>query len=173
MALLLYYTQKSGKNRHAGEKFSRGLRTGSRVTWLARRGSPDAGRRNQALDRAVALAPNDPEVNYGAGMLYAQLDDTDRALKYWQHALEVHPDYPEALNNLGVLYMRLGKTSDALNLFQKATRAAGDFDQPYLNLARLYVAQGDKDRAREILQQWLARHPDHAMAKSMLEKLGQ
>jgi FimV-like protein len=51
--------------------------------------------------------------------------------------------------------------------------AAGDFDQPYLNLARLYVAQGDKDRAREILQQWLARHPDHAVAKSMLEKLGQ
>lgn len=127
----------------------------------------------QALDRAVALAPDDPEVNYGVGMLYAQLNDTDRALKYWQHALEVRPDYPEALNNLGVLYMRHGKTSDALNLFQKATRAAGDFDQPYLNLARLYVAQGDKDRAREILQQWLARHPDHAMAKSMLEKLGQ
>ena len=50
--------------------------------------------------------------------------------------------------------------------------AASDFDQPCLNLARLYVAQGDKDRAREILQQWLARHPDHAMAKSMLEKLG-
>jgi FimV-like protein len=57
-------------------------------------------------------------------------------------------------------------------LFQKATLAARDFDQPYLNLARLYVAQGDKDRAREILQQWLARHPDHAVAKSMLEKLG-
>ena len=126
----------------------------------------------QALDRAVALAPDDPEVNYGAGMLYAQLNDSDRALKYWQHALEVRPDYPEALNNLGVLYMRQGKTSDALNMFQKATLAAGDFDQPYLNLARLYVAQGDKDRARKILQQWLARHPDHAMAKSMLEKLG-
>jgi tetratricopeptide (TPR) repeat protein len=127
----------------------------------------------QALDRAVALAPDDAEVNYGVGMLYAQLDDAERALQYWQHALEIRPDYPEALNNLGVLYMRQGKTSKAQEAFQKAIRASADFDQPYLNLARLYVAQGDKVRAREILQQWLARHPDHAMAKSMLEKLGQ
>ncbi|SPE23035.1 TPR repeat-containing protein [Acidobacteriia bacterium SbA2] len=126
----------------------------------------------QALDRAVALAPDDPEVNYGAGMLYAQLNETDRALKYWQHALEIRPDYPEALNNLGVLFVHEGKTADAQDLFARALHAAADFDQPYLNLARLYVGQGEKDRAREILQQLLARHPDHAMAKSMLEKLG-
>jgi Flp pilus assembly protein TadD/peroxiredoxin len=127
----------------------------------------------QALDRAVLLTPDDPEVNYGVGMLYAQLNETDRALKYWQHALVIRPDYPEALNNLGVLYVRQGKTSDAQDLFQRAMHAAVDFDQPYLNLARLYVGQGEKDRAREILQQLLTRHPDHAMAKSMLEKLSQ
>jgi Flp pilus assembly protein TadD/peroxiredoxin len=127
----------------------------------------------QALDRAVALAPDDPEVNYGAGMLYAQLNDTDRALKYWQQAIQLRPDYPEALNNLGVLFVRQGKTSEAQEVLQKAIRAAADFDQPYLNLARLYVGQGEKDRAREILQQLLARHPDHALANSMLEKLGE
>jgi tetratricopeptide (TPR) repeat protein len=127
----------------------------------------------QALDRAVALAPDDPEVNYGVGMLYAQLDQADRALKYWQHALEIRPDYPEALNNLGVLFLRQGKTSEALEVFERAIRASAGFDQPYLNLARLYVARGEKDRAREILQQLLARHPDHALAKTMLEKLGQ
>jgi len=126
----------------------------------------------QALDRAVALAPDDPEVNYGVGMLYAQLNETDRALKYWQHALEIRPDYPEALNNLGVLFVHEGKTAVAQDLFARAMHAAADFDQPYLNLARLYVGQGQKDRAREILQQLLARHPDHALAKSMLQKLG-
>ena len=127
----------------------------------------------ETLDRAVALAPDDPEVNYGIGMLYAQLNDTDRALKYWQHALELRPGYPEALNNLGVLFVRQGRNAEAQEQFQKAIRAAADFDQPYLNLARLYVAQGEKPQAREILQQWLARHPEHAVAKSMLEKLGQ
>jgi Flp pilus assembly protein TadD len=106
-------------------------------------------------------------------MLYAQLNDTDRAVKYWQQALELRPDYPEVLNNLGVLFLRQGRTAEAQEQFQKAIHVAADFDQPYLNLARLYVAQGEKSRARELLQQWLARHPDHAVAKSMLEKLGQ
>jgi tetratricopeptide (TPR) repeat protein/thiol-disulfide isomerase/thioredoxin len=127
----------------------------------------------EALDRAVALAPDDPEVNYGIGMLYAQLNDADRALKFWQQALQLRPDYPEVLNNLGVLFVRQGRTSEAQEQFQKAIQVAADFDQPYLNLARLYVAQGEKLQAREILQQWLARHPEHAVAKSMLEKLGQ
>jgi tetratricopeptide (TPR) repeat protein/peroxiredoxin len=125
----------------------------------------------QALERAVALAPDDPEVNYGIGMLYAQLDDLDGALKYWQQALALRPDYPEALNNLGVLFLRQGRMAEAQEQFQKAIRAAPDFDQPYLNLARLYVTQGDKTRAREILTELLSRHPEHAVAKSMLEQV--
>ena len=125
----------------------------------------------QALDRAVVLAPDDPEVNYGAGMLYAQLNDTDRALKYWRQAIQLRPDYPEALNNLGVLFVRQGRTAEAQEEFQKAVQAAADFDQPYLNLARLYAARGEKTQARDILQALLARHPEHAAAKSMLEKL--
>jgi tetratricopeptide (TPR) repeat protein/thiol-disulfide isomerase/thioredoxin len=127
----------------------------------------------QALERAVALAPDDAEVNYGVGMLYAQLNDMDRALKYWQQALELRPDYPEALNNLGVLFVRQGRAAEAQEQFQKAIHVAADFDQPYLNLARLYMTLGEKTQAREILQQWLARHPEHAVAKSMLDKLGQ
>jgi len=122
----------------------------------------------QALDRAVALAPDDPEVNYGVGRLYAELNDMDGALKYWQRALQLRPDYPEALNNLGVLFLRQGRTTEAEEEFRKALRVAVDFDQPYLNLARLYMAQGAKTQAREILQQWLARHPEHAEARSLL-----
>jgi tetratricopeptide (TPR) repeat protein len=106
-------------------------------------------------------------------MLYAQLNDTDRALKYWQQALELRPDYPEALNNLGVLFLRQGRTAEAQEEFQKAIRVAADFDQPYLNLARLYITQGEKTRAREILMELLSRHPEHAAARSMLEQLGQ
>jgi tetratricopeptide (TPR) repeat protein/thiol-disulfide isomerase/thioredoxin len=125
----------------------------------------------QALERAVALAPDDPEVNYGVGMLYAQLNDTDRALKYWQQALQLRPDYPEVLNNLGVLFLRQGRSAEAREEFQKAIRAAVDFDQPYLNLARLYIAQGEKTRAREILMELLSRHPEHAVARSLLEQV--
>lgn len=104
-------------------------------------------------------------------MLYAQTNDTDRALKYWQRALQLRPDYPEALNNLGVLFMRQGRKAEAQEEFQKAMHVAADFDQPYLNMARLYMAQGDKTRAREILAEFLSRHPDHTEARSMIEQL--
>jgi Tfp pilus assembly protein PilF len=106
-------------------------------------------------------------------MLYAQLNDTDQAVEYWQQALALRPDYPEVLNNLGVLFVRQGRTAEAQEQFQKAIRVAADFDQPYLNLAQLYMTLGEKTQAREILQQWLARHPEHAAARSMLEQLSQ
>jgi len=127
----------------------------------------------QALERAVALAPDDAEMNYGLGMLCAQMNDLDGARKYWQEALKLRPDYPEALNNLGVLFLRQGRTAEAQEEFQRAIRVAPDFDQPHLNLAQLYIGQGEKPQAREVLREWLARHPDHAAAKSLLEQAGQ
>ena len=126
----------------------------------------------QTLERAIALAPDDPEMNYGLGMLYAQLNDLNGARKYWEQAVKLRPDYPQALNNLGVLFMRQGNTADAQKEFEEAVRVAPDFDQPYLNLAQLYLGRGEKTHAREILQGWLARHPDHAAAKSLLEQVG-
>ncbi|MGO8789443.1 MAG: FG-GAP-like repeat-containing protein [Terriglobia bacterium] len=126
----------------------------------------------QALERAVALAPDDPELSYGLGMLYVQLNDLEGARKYWERALKLRPDYPEALNNLGVLFLRQRQTAEAQEEFQKAIRAAPDFDQPHLNLAQLYIVQGKKSEAREVLREWLARHPDHAAARSLLEQVG-
>jgi tetratricopeptide (TPR) repeat protein len=82
-------------------------------------------------------------------------------------------NYPEVLNNLSVLFLLQGRTAEAQEQFQKAIHVAADFDQAYLNLARLYMMQGEKTQAREILLEWLARHPEHAVAKGMLEKLGQ
>jgi Flp pilus assembly protein TadD/peroxiredoxin len=125
----------------------------------------------QALERAVALAPDDPEVNYGIGMLYAQLNDTDRALKYWEQALAIRPDYPEALNNLGVLFLRLGRTTEAREKFRMAIHVSADFDQPYLNLAWLYLAQGEKTQAREVLKELLAKHPEDAEGRRLLEQV--
>jgi len=59
-----------------------------------------------ALERAIALNPDDPEANYSLGMVYAQQNDTERAYDYLQKALASRPAYPEALNNLGILYLR-------------------------------------------------------------------
>jgi tetratricopeptide (TPR) repeat protein/peroxiredoxin len=125
----------------------------------------------KTLEHAAKINPEDPEANYSLGMVFAQLDDSDRAYEYLQKALKLRPDYPEALNNLGVLYLRTERRDQAVASFEECIRVAPEFDQAYLNLARLYALEGIPDKARTVLTELLKRHPDHALARQMVEGL--
>jgi tetratricopeptide (TPR) repeat protein len=125
----------------------------------------------KVLERAVEVAPQDPEANYGLGMVFAQADDTAQAYEYLQRALQARPVYPEALNNLGVLYLVTQRRDQAVASFDQCIRVAPAFDQAYLNLARVYALEGARDKARSILLDLLKQHPDHSQAKQTLEQL--
>jgi tetratricopeptide (TPR) repeat protein/peroxiredoxin len=125
----------------------------------------------RVLERAVEVAPQDPEANYGLGMVFAQADDTSRAYDYLRRALQARPVYPEALNNLGVLYLVTQRRDEAVASFEQCIRAAPGFDQAYLNLARVYALEGARDKARSVLLDLLKQHPDHPQAKRALEQL--
>ena len=84
-------------------------------------------------------------------MVFAQLDDNDRAYEYLQRALKVRPAYPEALNNLGVLYLRTRRRDEAVASFEKCIRVAPAFDQSLSELSAPSVVQHRKsapDKAR-------------------------
>jgi Flp pilus assembly protein TadD len=106
-------------------------------------------------------------------MVFAQLDDSDRAYEYLQRALKFRPAYPEALNNLGVLYLRTRRRDEAVASFEECIRVAPAFDQSYLNLARVFTIEGTPDKARAVLLELLKQHPEHASAQKMLEQLPQ
>jgi len=125
----------------------------------------------RALEQATAIAPDDAEANYALGMVFAQTDDTAQAYEHLQRALKTRPDYPEALNNLGVLYLVTHRRDEAVASFEKCIRVAPAFDQAYLNLARVYALEGARDQARNVLNDLLKQHPDHAQARQMLEQL--
>jgi len=123
------------------------------------------------LVRALETDPNDADANYGLAMTFAQQSDTQNAEKYFDAALRLRPDYPEALNNLGVLYLNTQRIDQGVKSFETCLRVAPDFDQCYINLAKVYAQRGQAGRAAETLRQLLARHPDHVLAKRMLEEL--
>jgi Flp pilus assembly protein TadD len=106
-------------------------------------------------------------------MVFAQLDDSDRAYEYLQKALTLRPAYPEALNNLGILYLRTRRRDEAVASFEECIRVAPAFDQSYLNLARVYAIEATPDKARAVLVELLKQHPDHVAAQKMLEQLPQ
>ena len=106
-------------------------------------------------------------------MVFAQLDDTDKAFDYLQRALKLRPAYPEALNNLGVLYMRTNREQQAVQTFEQCIRVAPSFDQSYLNLARVYALQNDPAKARGVLLALLKQHPGDEQATALMKELGQ
>ncbi len=125
----------------------------------------------KVLERALQVAPQDPEANYSLGMVFAQTDDTAKAYEYLQRALKARPVYPEALNNLGVLYLVTQRRDQAVASFEQCIRVAPAFDQAYLNLARVYALEGARDKARSVLLDLLKQHPDHPQARQALEQL--
>ncbi len=128
----------------------------------------EAGR---VLERALQVAPDDPEANYSLGMVFAQTDDTANAYQHLQRALKARPNYPEALNNLGVLYLVTQRRDEAVASFEQCIRVAPAFNQAYLNIARVYGLEGARDKARNILSELLKQHPDDQQAKQMLVQL--
>lgn len=127
----------------------------------------------KVLERALEVAPQDPEANYSLGMVFAQVGENDKAYDHLQRALQARPVYPEALNNLGVLYLVTQRRDQAVESFEKCIRVAPAFDQAYLNLARVYALEGARDKARSVLLDLLKQHPDHPQAKRALEQLQQ
>jgi tetratricopeptide (TPR) repeat protein/peroxiredoxin len=125
----------------------------------------------KVLEQALQVAPDDAEANYSLGMVFAQTGDNAKAYEHLQRALKARPDYPEALNNLGVLYLVTRRRDEAVASFEECIRMAPAFDQAYLNLARVYVLEGARDKARSVLGDLLRQHPDHPMAKQMLDQL--
>jgi tetratricopeptide (TPR) repeat protein len=123
------------------------------------------------LERALEVAPLDPEANYSLGMVYAQTADNDKAYEHLQRALNARPVYPEALNNLGILYLVTQRRDEAVASFEQSIRVAPQFDQAYLNLAHVYALEGARDKARSVLLDLLKQHPEHAQAKQALEQL--
>ncbi len=126
---------------------------------------------SQAYERVLQLDPEDPDANYGLGMISAQNDDTTRAFNFLQQALRARPVFPEALNNLGILYLRTDRPDEAVKTFQESIRVAPSFDQAYLNLARVYADEDTPEKARAVLKDLLRQYPDHPTALRMLEQL--
>jgi len=172
---------RAGQTAHAIGYFQRALELSpDHVVALVNLGSAyrqlhqwDDARR--AYEHALVASPDDPEANYGAGMVVAQTaaskDDTARAEQYLLHALELRPVYPEALNNLGILYLRTQRRDQAVARFEESIRVAPAFDQSYLNLARVYVVEGAPIKARAVLENLLKQRPGHAEAEKMIEQL--
>jgi tetratricopeptide (TPR) repeat protein len=96
----------------------------SPMAWLAYasacRETQDAAGARDAIDRAVALAPEWEAVHYESGKLWLTSDDMPRARDSFKRAAELMPTFSAAFSNLGATLGELDESDAALAAFQQA-----------------------------------------------------
>jgi tetratricopeptide (TPR) repeat protein len=86
---------------------------------LAQRDLPAA---SQALERAVALAPDNADAWFKVSLARQDQRDLDGAITALERVLATHPDRVDALVNLGIVLQEIGRIDDALRAYGRAYR---------------------------------------------------
>ena len=69
------------------------------------------------------------------------------------------------------MFANTGKVDDAIAAFQYGVDVAPKDETLRLNLARLWVQRGSRDKASEVLRDFLRRSPGNATAERALRAL--
>ena len=63
--------------------------------------------------------PNDEFLKYALATEYLRLNETDKALNYYEDLVNNHPNYTGTYYHLGKLYEALNRKQDAINIYEK------------------------------------------------------
>jgi tetratricopeptide (TPR) repeat protein len=136
-----------------------------RGTLLERRGA--YAEALAAYEKAMSLDPSAAFIAGEAAELALQLEDRERAEKWARKRLELAPNDAKSRVILGRVLWTRGDSSAAEAEFEKALVDDPSSDDTLFALTEL-VAGRDPKRARKLLEDYLARNPDHA-ARALFE----
>lgn len=99
------------------------------------------------FDAAEKLDSKTAEPDFGRGILYASINEFDKALASYARALEKEPNFSIAYVNRGSLLLDLGRRQEAEADFRKAIEIEPYLAQAHFNLAILATRDGDEEQA--------------------------
>lgn len=113
---------------------------------------PDTMAARKAVDRGLALDPNDPDLHVIAAIVEAGLGNHDRAVKLAEQSLRLDPRYPPSyLYDFGTVRHVAGQAEAALALYDRALdRNPGDWNPRIRRAAALAELGRIKDAAADL-----------------------
>ena len=74
------------------------------------------------LEKLLDFLQNEPEdefLQYALATEYLRLNETGKALQYYEGLVKNHPDYVGTYYHLGKLYEALNRKNDAISIYEK------------------------------------------------------
>lgn len=122
----------------------------------------DLEQARQALERALAIAPDNVRVRVAEGRVYGESGHTARALAAYERAIVLSPNSADAHAGRGDALIMLGRPGEALAPIERAMRIS-PYDskffvwQMYAGVAHLHLAHDSA--AVELFSKVVAGHP--------------
>ena len=146
------------------------------LTYELRERNPQLIERGMAAcDKAVALAPDQPEVLVARARLFYAQKKYEDAIVLVMQAIERKPDCDGAWSILGRAYFAAGRYKEAAAVVDKAVEGNGDdynVYSPFINslerLGRKKDAEQLNSRMAGVLRQQLEREPEDVRARVLL-----
>jgi tetratricopeptide (TPR) repeat protein len=113
-----------------------------------------------AYERAMALAPNDPEPLLSLVKLDVAQGHADRAKARLDALLAARPDHLYGHGLLGEILALSGHPQEADVQFREASRVNPKWITPWLDWGGLWLAQKQPDQAVQVIQAGLKANPD-------------
>jgi cytochrome c-type biogenesis protein CcmH/NrfG len=135
----------------------------------------DPGQHDAMLAQIVADLEKEPanvEKRIMMGNIYYDRQKFKEAAGFYEQALKLQPDDTDVIVDLGVCYRNTGRLDEALAMFDKALAIQPDKKQALYNKVVVYgIDKGDEAKAREIIRDLKAKHPDDPMVKELEQAL--
>lgn len=113
--------------------------------------------------KAHDLSPHNKEILNAIGIVYLMhLDETKKAIEWFERAVKEDPSYSEAYNNLGYSYQKLGAFEKAIPFYRKALANPlyPTAEKAYVNMGDAYYRLGKYDAALESYKEAVKRTPN-------------
>jgi tetratricopeptide (TPR) repeat protein len=129
-------------------------------------------------DKAVALDPESPEINYNLALTCFHLKNMPRAHKHVAAAVQLRPDFFEANLLYGTILYMTAEDEPAIRVLTRAHELRPDdgsvrrlLAQELMVFSEVLAKRNDLQRARVLLQQAAALRPDSEEISSKLAQL--
>jgi tetratricopeptide (TPR) repeat protein len=123
----------------------------------------------ELLREVVKAHPELHEIAYSLGLLLAEMKKYDSAVVYLKKAAKGMPERSRVHYNLGLLLQYLKRDAEAEGALLTALKIEPDSMDYLYALADFYLKRGKFQKAKDMAQQMIAKHPNEPIGKKLLE----